>query len=323
MTQKADLAALFGATDASTFLGLAATSLTHHIDASSVFLGVPCATPYAAVGAYAAGGPDSIRHGGASLNANLDRYNFDLGGAVFPAGTRLACDAGDLDWSDSDFAANRARIASAVKHIIACQSVPILIGGDDSIPIPMLDALGMTGKEYTILQIDAHIDWRDSHMDEDMGLSSTMRRASEMPHINTIIQVGARGIGSAHPDDMAAACSWGVQFFTAEQIMTDGIAPVLDSIPETQDIVICFDIDALDPSLTPNTIGRAPGGLMYHHALGLIKGAAQKTRIAAMDFAEILPEADIDGIGALTVSRLITASMGILARQDQRDMQNR
>jgi agmatinase len=88
-------------------------------------------------------------------------------------------------------------------------------------------------------------------------------------------------------------------------------------------MVICFDIDALDPSLTPNTIGRAPGGLMYHHALGLIKGAAQKTRIAAMDFAEILPEADIDGIGALTVSRLITASMGILARQDQRDMQNR
>ena len=323
MTQKADLAALFGATDASTFLGLAAISLTEHIAASSVFLGVPCATPYAAVGAYASGGPDSIRQGGASLNANLDRYNFDLGGAVFPAGTRPACDAGDLNWSENDFAANRAQIASAVKHIMACQSVPILIGGDDSIPIPMLDALGATGKDYTILQIDAHIDWRDSHMDEDMGLSSTMRRASEMPHIHTIIQVGARGIGSAHPDDMAAACAWGVKFFPAEQIMTDGIAPVLHAIPAEQDIVICFDIDALDPSLAPNTIGRAPGGLMYHHALGLIKGAADKTRIAAMDFAEILPEADIDGIGASTVSRLITASMGILARQDQRDMQNR
>jgi agmatinase len=99
--------------------------------------------------------------------------------------------------------------------------------------------------------------------------------------------------------------------------MTDGIAPVLHAIPTDQDVVICFDIDALDPSLAPNTIGRAPGGLMYHHALGLIKGAAQKTRIAAMDFAEILPEADIDGIGGLTVSRLIAASMGVIARQDR------
>jgi len=36
-----------------------------------------------------------------------------------------------------------------------------------------------------------------------------------------------------------------------------------------------------------------------------------------MDFAEILPEADIDGIGGLTVSRLIAASMGVIARQDR------
>lgn len=316
MTQKANLAALFGATDASTFLGLAAASLTDYIAASSVFLGVPCATPYAAVGAYAANGPASIRKGGASLTANLDRYNFDLGGPVFPNGVRAACDAGDLSWSDEDFAANRAQISNAVKHIIAHKAVPILVGGDDSIPIPMLAALAETTKRYTILQIDAHIDWRDTHMGEDMGLSSTMRRASEMPHIDTIIQVGARGIGSAHPDDMAAACAWGAQFFPAEQIMSDGIAPVLNAIPPDQELVICFDIDALDPSLAPNTIGRAPGGLMYHHALGLIKGAAAKTRIASMDFAEILPEADIDGIGALTVSRLIAASMGILARQD-------
>lgn len=58
-------------------------------------------------------------------------------------------------------------------------------------PIPMLDAMADTGNSYTILQIDAHIDWREIHMDERMGLSSTMRRASEMKHIQKIIQVGA------------------------------------------------------------------------------------------------------------------------------------
>jgi agmatinase len=55
----------------------------------------------------------------------------------------------------------------------------------------MLDAMADTGNSYTILQIDAHIDWREIHMDERMGLLSTMRRASEMKHIQKIIQVGA------------------------------------------------------------------------------------------------------------------------------------
>ena len=47
----------------------------------------------------------------------------------------------------------------------------------------MLEAMGSKGDNFTILQIDAHIDWREIHMEERYGLSSTMRRASEMSHI--------------------------------------------------------------------------------------------------------------------------------------------
>src|SRR5690606_16701058 len=106
-------------------------------------------------------------------------------------------------------------IRKSVGTILEKGAVPVLIGGDDSVPIPMLEALGGTGRSYTILQIDAHIDWRDVHMGERYGLSSTMRRASEMPHIRTIIQVGARGIGSASTRDYGDALNWGVTFFTA------------------------------------------------------------------------------------------------------------
>ena len=71
----------------------------------------------------------------------------------------------------------------------------------------------------------------------------------------------------------------------------------------------------MDPSITPNTIGRVPGGLTYFQVLSLIKGVANKANITAINFVEIMPEVDIDGIGGLTVSRLIAATMGILARQ--------
>jgi len=315
MSEKPDLAALFGATKSKTFLGLDACTDLSRMDASSAFIGAPCATPYGSVGAYAQNGPESLRKGIASLTANLDRHNFDLGGPTFPQNTKRAVDCGDLAWSATDFVRNRATIRNAVSQIVDQGVIPILVGGDDSVPIPMLDALGDTDEEYTILQIDAHIDWRDEHMGERMGLSSTMRRASEMAHIKNIIQVGARGIGSAHTRDFQDALAWGAKFFTGHDVHRRGIAPVLDEIPQGANIIVCFDIDALDPSVAPNTIGRSPGGLSYFQVLDLIVGAADRGRIAAVDVVEILPEVDIDGTGAMTVSRLVAAIMGLLARQ--------
>lgn len=315
MSQKPDLGALFGATSAETFLGLEACTDLETIDTSSAFIGAPCATPYGSVGAYAQNGPASLRQAIASLTANIDRHNFDIGGPTFPQGTRRAVDCGDLSWSDTDFASNRATIRQAISKVAQRGVVPILIGGDDSVPIPMLDALSDTGKAYTILQIDAHIDWRDRHMGEMLGLSSTMRRASEMDHIEKIIQVGARGIGSGHSSDYEDAVAWGAKFFTGSDIHKRGLQPAIDQLEHGAEVILCIDIDAMDPAIAPNTIGRTPGGLSYYQVLELITAVAERDRIAAVDFVEIMPEKDIDGIGGLTVSRLVVAAMGIIARQ--------
>ncbi|MYF90262.1 MAG: arginase [Boseongicola sp. SB0676_bin_33] len=315
MTGKPDLAALFGATEAKTFLGLDACDDLETIDASSAFVGAPCATPYGSVGAYARNGPASLRQAIGSLTANIDRHNFDLGGPTFPSGTKRAVDCGDLPWSDSDFAGNRQTIRDAISKIVGRGVVPILIGGDDSVPIPMIDAMGDTGKSYTILQIDAHIDWRNSHLGETQGLSSTMRRASEMNHVKKIVQVGARGIGSGHSSDYEDAVAWGARFYTGPGIHRQGLGPAINGIDPGAEVILCIDIDAMDPSIAPNTIGRAPGGLTYCQVLELIVAASERGRIAAVDFVEIMPEADVDGIGGLTVSRLVAATMGIISRQ--------
>ena len=316
MSNKPDLGALFGATDATTFLGLEACDELDSVDASSAFIGVPCATPYGSVGAYAQNGPASLRKAIAALTANIDRHNFDLGGPTFPAGTKRAVDCGDLSWSDSDFAGNRQTIRQAVSKVVNRGVVPILVGGDDSVPIPMIDALGDTGQSFTILQIDAHIDWRDRHMGETHGLSSTMRRASEMKHIEKIIQVGARGIGSGHSSDYEDAVAWGAKFFTGQDVHRLGLQPAIEEIETGANVILCIDIDALDPSIAPNTIGRTPGGLSYYQVMELIQSAADRGTIAAVDFVEIMPEVDVDGIGGLTVSRLVAATMGIIARQN-------
>ncbi|MBM2712962.1 arginase family protein [Mesorhizobium caraganae] len=318
MNPKPDLGALYGATTgAKTFLGLEECPDLDHLAAPIALIGAPCATPYASVGAYCRNGPDALRRATGSLTANVDRHDFDHGGPVFPSRGKRPVDCGNLAFDEADSASNRAKIADAVSKVLSKGAIPVLLGGDDSVPIPMLDAIGAAaaGKKYTILQIDAHIDWREVHMGERLGLSSTMRRASEMPHIERIIQVGARGIGSAATSDHQDAVAWGVKFITAYELHKHGIGAVVDLIPEGSNIIICIDADALDPSLVPGVIGRAPGGLSYYQAVDLIKGAASKGKIAAMDFVEFMPERDVDDIGAFTIARLITTALGVLARQ--------
>ncbi|WP_454817012.1 arginase family protein [Labrys neptuniae] len=317
MNQKADLGALFGAAaDTLTFLGLEECRDLATLTAPIALIGAPCATPYRSVGAYCRNAPDALRRATAAFTANVDRHDFDNGGKVFPEPRLRAVDCGNLPYDENDGAANRAAIAAAVKMIRARGAVPIVLGGDDSIPIPMLEALGTEeGARYTILQIDAHIDWREVHMDERLGLSSTMRRASEMPHVERIIQVGARGIGSAATSDYEDALAWGVTFVPAYDLHRQGVEAALDLIPEGSRIVICIDADALDPALVPGVIGRAPGGLTYYQLVDLIKGAARRGRIEAMDFVEFMPERDVDGIGALTFARAITTALGVIARQ--------
>lgn len=310
----ASLGEMFGAGAAETFLGLPRCRDLGRLDARIALIGADCATPYDSVGAYCAGGPAEIRRASAAYAANLQHVNFDLGGPVLPAGV-VAVDAGDLPQDPSDPAGNRARIFGAVGQVLDRGGVPVLIGGDDSLPIPMLEAYGARDRRFTVLQIDAHVDWRDEVGGERLGLSSTMRRASEMAHVERIVQVGQRGIGSARVQDQADALAWGVEFVPAGEVARHGVWRAVDLIPDGAEVIVCLDLDALDPSVMPAVIGRTAGGLSYWQVLELIGAVAAKARIAGFDMVEFMPDRDIDGQGALTAAQLLAAVVGLIARQ--------
>ncbi|MFM7446889.1 MAG: arginase family protein, partial [Tabrizicola sp.] len=160
MTGNSALGTMFGAANVDTFMGLPRCRDLSRLSAKMALIGADGCTPYQSVGFYCAGGPAAIRAAGAAYAANLAHMNFDLGGPVFPGGVS-AVDAGDLPQDLNDPAGNRARIFGVVNQILDRGGVPMLIGGDDSLPIPMLEAYGARGRGCTILQIDAHIDWRD------------------------------------------------------------------------------------------------------------------------------------------------------------------
>ena len=306
-----DLSTMLGGADTSTYLGLEACDLAHLAAADVVVIGAPCATPYVSVGPYCAAAPEAIRRASKAYSGLHQHWNFDLGSAALPAGA-LVFDGGDVEWDAEDFAANRARITEACARILAAGAVPVVLGGDDSIPIPVIQSYADRGERgpVTIVQIDAHIDWRDEVNGERMGLSSTMRRSSEMAHVGTMIQIGQRGVGSARQTDVDAALARGVHFVSGHDVYRYGVAPVRELIPEGSDVIVTIDVDGLDPTVMPGVFGPEPGGLSYYSAIDIIDMAADRGRIAGFDIVEFVPERDVNGLGALTAFRLSAHAIG-------------
>lgn len=300
---------MLGSSEAGTFMGVKPLAPTDRIDCDVVILGIPCATPYQGAADYLEANlaaPQAIREGVAMWSGTTGRIDFDHGALLFDQ-DRVA-DRGDLLVTPTKPEANRILIKETVAAIVRAGAVPMAIGGDDSIPVPFIAALETSGP-LTVLQVDAHIDWREDVDGERHGLSSVMRRASELPFVERIIQVGQRGLSSAGPGEFADAQAWGVQFFSAEHVHDNGVQQILDSIPEGANVHINLDLDGLDPSIMPAVFVPAPGGLSYWDVIKLIKGASAKGKLVGFTMVEFMPARDPNGNAALLAGRVLTAAI--------------
>ncbi|WP_188824373.1 agmatinase [Brucella endophytica] len=244
----------------------------------------------------------------------VSHWDFDLGSPLFDGQPVCCVDAGNIPTTMHDNAGNRARIEEKTRDILALPAVPVLLGGDDSVVIPFLAGFAGHGPVW-ILQIDAHIDWRDEVHGEPYGYSSPMRRASEMPHVAGIVQVGLRGVGSARPAEIEAARQYGSRFVTAREVHAHGFDAALRHIPEGAKVIVTLDCDGLDPSIMPGVAARTPGGLTYTQVIDLIAGLGKRARIVGFDLVELYPPADLDGLSALTASRLLVNAIAAIVRQ--------
>ncbi|TPM41917.1 agmatinase [Mesorhizobium sp. B2-3-4] len=298
----------------STFLGLPGR-LTDGAKPRAVIFGIGHGTAYPAEDSSGyASAANTVRAASLDDAGFLEHWDFDLGGPLFDGKPVCCVDAGDIASTMHDNAGNRARIEARTREILAVPAVPILLGGDCSVTIPFLAGFADEGPVW-VLQIDAHIDWRDEVHGEHHGYSSPMRRASEMAHVVGMVQVGLRSVGSARAGDVEAAQRYGSRFVTAREIHAQGIEAALRHIPEAAQVVVTLDFDSLDPSIMPGVAARTPGGLTYTQVIDLIAGLGRRARIAGFDLVEYYPPADIDNLSALTASRVLVNVIGTIVRQ--------
>ena len=282
-----------------TFMGAGAPSGS----SEAVVLGAAMASVYPDRHPHATAGPAAIRAASRRLARFAGNYDFDTD-APFATWLRRVADGGDVNTVRADAEGNRRRITSAVSAIVEQGALPIVLGGDDSVAEPFVAGWRDHGP-VTLVQIDAHLDFRDEVDGEAHGYSSPMRRASEMSWVRRIIHIGQRGVGSARPTDVQEAIEAGDVIVRARELAQDGPAAVAGRLVERERFVLVYDVDGTDPADVPAVRAPVPGGPGAAVLGELFAALAARGSLQGMVVTEFEPELDPEGTSALTLARLI------------------
>ena len=185
--------------------------------------------------------------------------------------------------------------------------VPLAVGGDHTIPLPILRALAKD-KPVGVLHFDAHADTLDELCGDKINHATFLRRGYEEGLVDAkrVIQVGLRGSRFAQ-DDIQYGYDVGYEIITMDEYEEMGRAAAIDKILDTLGdgpIYISLDIDGLDPAYLPGTGVPEIGGLLPRDVQVILR-ALQGRDLVGADISEVSPCFDPTGITCITVANLM------------------
>ncbi|MBE1284574.1 MAG: agmatinase [Rhodobacteraceae bacterium] len=254
-------------------------------------------------------GPKQIR----AESAMIRPYNMDTGAAPFDS-LQIA-DIGDLAINTFSLSESLRIIKESYDAILAQDVVPVAMGGDHSITLPILRAIAHKHGPVALVHVDAHADVNDEMFGERETHGTVFRRAYEEGLIvpDKTYQIGIRGTGYA-ATDFTEAQGWGFQHFPAKELWNRSLygmgAEIRRDIGD-RPVYVSYDIDSLDPAYAPGTGTPEIGGLTTAQALELIR-ALRGLNIVGCDLVEVSPPYDPSGNTALTGANLLYELLCVL-----------
>ncbi|WP_026567641.1 agmatinase [Bacillus sp. UNC41MFS5] len=261
-------------------------------------------------------GPRGIREGSTLYSFGLNGA-YDIEKDITYLGPRWkVVDCGDVDMVHGDMMQCHENTEEAIIKIVSKGAMPVVLGGDHSITIPVGKALEELGP-FHVIQIDAHLDWADHRSGQRYGHGSCIRRLSEMDHVQKIFQFGIRGISSSLKEDVDAAREYGSVILSPRQIRKMGIESVIELLPEGEKYYITLDIDGLDPSVAPGTGTPSPGGFNYDEVNELLEGIAKRGKVIGFDLVEVAPPYDPAGMTGQVGARLALDLLSFVLKEKE------
>jgi len=208
------------------------------------------------------------------FDEELDREPFEIGVATLE----------EIEIDPADLEASLRRLEETVEAIAAKGIVPLTLGGEHSLTLAPVAALQRRFPGLSVLQLDAHLDLRDSYQGTKLSHASVMRRIRDLG-VPTVA-VGIRSVSREEADYVHAEK---VPVFLGREIRTKGL-PV-DEIVEKlgNPVYVTVDLDAFDPAFVPGVGTPEPGGLTWDEGLRLLRAVFERRQVVGMDIVELCP----------------------------------
>ena len=294
-----------------TFMGI--PFRTNVAGAKVAILGCPfdCGTHPFRVGARQ--GPTSIRE----QSGLVFRYHPELADIDVPAALG-AIDCGDVNVVASRAKESFATIEEAAYRIAAAGAVPIGLGGDGSVSLPLIRAASRIYPGLAVLHVDSHTDTNriDPSYPIDAGTQFTHAAREQRVSASSSYHLGLRGTAS-HQAVFDYGREVGFNLITLAELIARGSADVVRELRATigdKPLYLSWDMDVFDPSCAPGVCTPVWGGLSAREGLDLIRQLSGFNIVAA-DINTVSPPQDINGLtGFLAATMVYEIFLLVLAR---------
>ncbi len=220
-----------------------------------------------------------------------------------------------------------AAVEQSVARVLAARKLPVVLGGDHSVPFGAFVAASEHRPGLGLLHFDAHADLRRAYEGFEWSHASIFHNAmTKIGGVARLVQVGIRDLceeefAMIRGSDGRIRTLFDTDWASAKLEHRDLralIRSTLDALPKA--IWVTFDIDALDPTLCPNTGTPVPGGLSWHDAMLWLEEIANAGReIVGCDLNEVAPGAassDSESIDANVGARVLYRMIGMMVGRD-------
>jgi agmatinase len=223
------------------------------------------------------------------------------------------CDLGDISISEQarDFDSVRQKVATL-------PNLPIVLGGDHSVSIPVFQAQRERYKDQRlgVLWVDAHPDLCDVFTGSKLSHACVLRRALEFGiNPEDVCMVGLR---SWEDQEIDLIENGGLNVYTAATVAERGMRSVATSVHSKLSLCdavhISLDIDCLDPAFAPGTGIPDSGGLTSREVITLLK-SMQGLPLVGLDLVEVSPPIDPSEATIFAALKIIMEYIAIIARQ--------
>ena len=208
-------------------------------------------------------------------------------------------DIGDCNVNPADLNDSLSKIEIFYKEIYESNTVPISIGGDHLISLPILRGL-KNEEPIGLFQFDSHSDTWDTYFGGYKYTHGTpFRRAIEENLIDPkkYVILGLRG-SLYDPNDLTWAKDQGVTIITIDEYYDIGFKKCIEKIYKVlanSSIYFTFDIDGIDPTFAPGTGTPEVGGFSVREAQQIIRSLNNLNFIGS-DIVEVSPPFDVKNI---------------------------